>query len=103
MRATMAEVEGVAGVHDLHVWTVTSGLVALSGHVEVTGARYWHAILLDLADLLRVRFGIVHVTLQPEETLVLPEAFRGCSLDSPDGLAACRVAVHGGESPGHRH
>ena len=39
----MKGVEGVAAVHDLHVWTVTSGLVALSAHVEVSPARDWHA------------------------------------------------------------
>ena len=39
VRAAIGAVEGVAGVHDLHIWTVTSGLVALSSHVEVTGAR----------------------------------------------------------------
>lgn len=102
IRGAMAGVAGVAGVHDLHVWTVTSGMVALSGHVEVTGERPWQAVLLDLAEVLRARFGIVHVTLQPEDPGALPESFRGCSFDSPEGLAACRVALHR-DAHQHRH
>jgi cobalt-zinc-cadmium efflux system protein len=93
VRRTMEGVEGVAGVHDLHVWTVTSGLVALSAHVEIspTRLRDWHEILIELAGRLREHFGIAHVTLQPEEPAALPEAFRGCSLDSPEGRDACNV------------
>ena len=63
----MAGAEGVEEVHDLHIWTVTSGLVAMSGHVEVTDERDWHDILLELSALLRSDFGIAHVTLQPEK------------------------------------
>ncbi|MGH2562017.1 MAG: cation diffusion facilitator family transporter [Thermomicrobiales bacterium] len=92
IRAAMTGVDGVIDVHDLHVWTVTSGLIALSGHIEVTGQRDWSGVLLDLANLLRDRFAIAHVTLQPEAAGHLPDSFRGCSLDSPAGLAACRVA-----------
>lgn len=62
----MTSVDGVAGVHDLHIWTVTSGLVALSAHVELTGERDWHDLLVELAGRLRDRFDIEHVTLQPE-------------------------------------
>jgi len=93
VRAALASVEEVAGVHDLHVWTVTSGLVALSAHVEVAPGGDWSAILPALADLLAERFGIAHVTLQPEDAGALPEAFRGCSLDSPEGLRSCLSRV----------
>jgi cobalt-zinc-cadmium efflux system protein len=89
VRAAMAATDGVSGVHDLHIWTVTSGLIALSSHVEVTGSRDWHTILLDLSTLLRERFGIAHVTLQPEQAASLPDAFRGCTFDTPEGVAAC--------------
>ncbi|MDI3339926.1 MAG: cation diffusion facilitator family transporter [Sphaerobacter sp.] len=98
VRAAMAAVPGVANVHDLHIWTVTSGLIALSGHVEVHDLADWPRVLLDLAALLRERFGIAHVTLQPEEPHRLPAAFRGCSLDSPEGLAACRMSLPAGRS-----
>lgn len=96
VRHAMQQVRGVEGVHDLHIWTVTSGLVALSGHVEVNDRRDWHEMLIELATLLRERFGIAHVTLQPEQHRRLPEPFRGCSLDSPEGQSACLVPLPGG-------
>ncbi|MGI8643685.1 MAG: cation diffusion facilitator family transporter, partial [Thermomicrobiales bacterium] len=91
VRAAMIAVDGVSGVHDLHVWTVTSGLVALSSHVEVAGKRAWHDTLVNLCDVLRERFAIAHVTLQPEEPHSSHGEYRGCSLDSPEGQAACLV------------
>ncbi len=91
VRRAMIGVDGVAGVHDLHVWTVTSGFVAMSSHVEVTNRRAWQAVLSDLSELLRERFGIAHVTLQPEETSGATDPFPGCSLDSPEGRHACLV------------
>lgn len=66
VKRAMGAVPGVAGVHDLHVWTVTSGLVAMSAHVEVDEGANWTAVFSALAALLRERFGIAHVTLQPE-------------------------------------
>lgn len=93
VRAAMVRVDGVAGVHDLHIWTVTSGLVAMSAHVEVAGARAWQDILEDLTRLLGARFGIAHVTLQPEEPIGAGDPFRGCSLDTEEGRNACRVAL----------
>lgn len=91
VRTAMCRVPGVCGIHDLHVWTVTSGLIALSSHVEITGTRDWHDILLDLTRLLRDDFGIAHVTLQPEEPHTDANPFRGCTLDTPEGRNACRV------------
>jgi cobalt-zinc-cadmium efflux system protein len=101
LRRAVEGVPGVTGVHDLHVWTVTSGLVALSGHVEVDGRRPWSDLLLDLAALLRERFGIAHATLQPEEPDRLPEPFRGCSLDTPAGRSACLVPPGATNAAGH--
>jgi cobalt-zinc-cadmium efflux system protein len=93
VRSAMVAVDGVDDVHDLHIWTVTSSLIALSSHVEISGDRDWHAILLDLSTLLRERFGIAHVTLQPEQADSLPDAYRGCSFDTPEGVAACLDAI----------
>jgi cobalt-zinc-cadmium efflux system protein len=59
-------VAGVAGVHDLHIWTVTSGLIALSCHCELDASRDTDQVLSDLFALLHDRFGIQHVTIQPE-------------------------------------
>jgi len=57
---------GVKGVHDLHVWTVTSGFVALSCHCELEGDSDVDSTLSRLCALLHRRFDIQHVTIQPE-------------------------------------
>ncbi len=67
VRAAMLDVPGVEEVFDLHVWTITSGLVALSAHVRA-GAGPTHAcVLRDLRTRLADRFRIAHVTIQLEE------------------------------------
>ncbi|MDQ4078367.1 MAG: cation diffusion facilitator family transporter [Chloroflexota bacterium] len=105
LRDAMVAVDGVENVHDIHVRTVTSGLIAMSAHIEITGGSDWHDILLEESRLLRSRFGIAHVTLQPEHPHALPEAFRGCSLDSTEGLQACQLALEdeAHEHVGHEH
>ena len=64
--AAMAALGGVVGVHDLHLWTITSGFPALSAHVLVTAGADCHAIRRDLEVLLRERFELTHTTLQVE-------------------------------------
>ena len=59
---------GVTGLHDLHIWTVTSGLVALSCHCELAGERDTDQVLAELCDMLHDQFEIHHVTIQPELT-----------------------------------
>ena len=54
--AAMAATEGVVGVHDLHLWTITSGFPALSAHVLVAAGADCHAIRRELEALLRDRF-----------------------------------------------
>ena len=60
----MAGVPGVKGIHDLHIWTITSGLDALSAHVVVPVGEGRDEVLCRLQQLLQDRFGIDHVTLQ---------------------------------------
>jgi cobalt-zinc-cadmium efflux system protein len=60
----LAAVEGVVDVHDLHVWTITSGFPALSAHVLVRAGDDCHAIRRRLEVLLDERFQIEHTTLQ---------------------------------------
>lgn len=60
----MASVEGVREVHDLHVWTVTSGFPALAAHVRVDPARDPDEVRHALEHELAGRFGIQHTTLQ---------------------------------------
>jgi cobalt-zinc-cadmium efflux system protein len=57
---------GVVEVHDLHVWTVTSGFPALSAHVLVEPAADCHAARRRLEQMLADRFGLTHTTLQVE-------------------------------------
>jgi cobalt-zinc-cadmium efflux system protein len=66
LAASLRAVPGVEGIHDLHVWTVTSGFVALSCHCEVDDQRDTHQVLADLFSLIHERYGIRHVTIQPE-------------------------------------
>jgi cobalt-zinc-cadmium efflux system protein len=54
----------VVEVHDLHIWTVTSGFPALSAHVLVRQESDCHAVRSRLAAMLDERFGIDHTTLQ---------------------------------------
>src|SRR5882724_8018367 len=68
--AAIANVPGVAAVHDLHVWTITSGLIALSCHIVVTcqgpDCRSHDEILTEAKAVLRDRFAIEHTTIQFE-------------------------------------
>jgi cobalt-zinc-cadmium efflux system protein len=63
----MASVPGVKGVHDLHIWTITSGLDALSSHVVVSVGEDRDEVLDRLQQLLRDRYKIDHTTLQVVE------------------------------------
>jgi cobalt-zinc-cadmium efflux system protein len=62
----MRESHGVRAVHDLHVWTLTSGQEALSAHVQVEDLADGRHVLGDLRQVLVRRFGIEHVTIQLE-------------------------------------
>jgi len=64
--AEMARVEGVLSVHDLHVWTLSGSRAALSAHVMVRSLQHWDRTLHALQTRLHEKFGIDHVTLQPE-------------------------------------
>lgn len=66
VRNTIREIPGVCSVHDLHVWTITSGLVSLSAHVCVEDGWLGQRILRAIRDPLHDRFGIDHVTIQLE-------------------------------------
>ena len=60
----MASMPGVAQVHDLHVWTITSGFPALAAHVLVGRDTDCHAKRRELEEMLAERFGLEHTTLQ---------------------------------------
>lgn len=65
LRAAMAGVRGVRAVHDLHVWTLTSGVVAMSAHAIAPAVAEHPRVLADLHEAVG-RFGIHHSTIQLE-------------------------------------
>ena len=67
VQGRMLAVPGVTAVHDLHVWTVTSGLVAMSGHAVVPDLSDHPAALEGIRAQL-AELGIGHVTIQLEVT-----------------------------------
>ena len=67
IREAIAEVDGVEAVSDLHVWTVTSGYFAMSGHVEVANPDRNPHVLAAVHDRMHERFGITHVTVQVDQ------------------------------------
>jgi cobalt-zinc-cadmium efflux system protein len=62
----LARIPNVSRVHDLHVWDISSGTIALSAHLELARLEAWPDTLERARGLLASRFGIKHVTLQPE-------------------------------------
>jgi cobalt-zinc-cadmium efflux system protein len=80
-------VPGVLGVHDLHVWAVSSGIVACSCHILVAeqSVRSGQQVLRAVAEVLRRRFGVAHSTIQVE--------VEGC--DPDDMYCTLRPACHG--------
>jgi cobalt-zinc-cadmium efflux system protein len=73
VRRSIGEVPGVLAAHDLHVWTITSGMIALSAHVHSHASTAAGPLLREIARVLHARFGIHHVTIQVE-----PEGFEDC-------------------------
>ena len=86
--AALAALPGVRGVHDLHVWNMSAQDVALSAHVGLADAAQWHATLAAAQRLLREKYEITHVTLQPDWPR--PE---------PPRQKVIPVMPHGGEPP----
>jgi cobalt-zinc-cadmium efflux system protein len=70
-------IPGVQCVHDVHVWTVTSGFLAMSAHISVLDAADYNRVMVAAQSLVRERFGITHATLQmetPALEALLPES-----------------------------
>lgn len=62
----IAAVPGVRDVHDLHIWTLTSGMEAATAHVVINDGADWHAVLDRTRQVLAERYGITHPTIQVE-------------------------------------
>ena len=64
VRDSIVSVPGVQAVHDLHVWTITSGMVALSEHVVVQETPFSPDVLPRVREVLPEKFEIDHATIQ---------------------------------------
>jgi cobalt-zinc-cadmium efflux system protein len=60
----MAAVPGVREVHDLHIWTITSGMESLSAHVVLAPGEEQQALMENMRQVLHERFNIDHITIQ---------------------------------------
>ncbi len=72
------ETQGVEDVHDLHVWTITSGREALSAHVIHVETISPPELLSELRNKLHERFGVDHLTIQMETPDFEDESFHFC-------------------------
>ena len=63
----LREIDGVRAVHDMHCWEVTRGFVAFVAHLDVMPDASGTRVVAEATRLLGDRFGIEHVTIQPEE------------------------------------
>ncbi len=101
IRARVTEQPEVVGVHDLHVWSLTSGLVALSCHVVVRDETNRDNLLCALTELLHDEFDIDHLTIQMEteslaDVLQQPSLIESsiCYIEpAVDASEAAKVAV----------
>ncbi|WP_341358091.1 cation diffusion facilitator family transporter [Georgenia sp. M64] len=71
---TLGDVPGVSQVHDLHLWTLTSGMNVATAHLVAPDGTDQHAVLVAARAVLQDRYGIEHATLQVE-----PPGHRGCN------------------------
>ncbi|MBR0965641.1 cation transporter [Bradyrhizobium diazoefficiens] len=69
----LMEIAGVTAVHDLHVWTVTSGFDAMSGHLVVADMSRGSEVLREARRVMKDNFGIDHVTVQIEDEAIRAE------------------------------
>ena len=78
VEAAIRETSGVREVHDLHVWTITSGLEALSAHVRCDESIAQNELLKSLRRRLNRDFGIDHLTIQMETPDLEDETIHFC-------------------------
>ncbi|MGO2994257.1 MAG: cation diffusion facilitator family transporter [Brachybacterium alimentarium] len=68
VQSELEEIDGVADVHDLHLWTLTSGMEVATVHLVVAPGVDPHPVLDAAQELLESRHGIAHATVQTEPT-----------------------------------
>ena len=83
VESAMRGVPGVLNVHDLHVWSLTAGVPALSGHVRIDDAAHGQRILVEICAMLHERFGVEHTTVQVEAERVDAPWHASCESRGP--------------------
>lgn len=78
VESAILDTVGVDDVHDLHIWTITSGREALSAHVIHSHAISQPELLRDLRTKLQEQFGVAHLTIQLETVDSKDETFHFC-------------------------
>jgi cobalt-zinc-cadmium efflux system protein len=68
LRASVTAVPGVIEIHDLHVWTITSGMDSATGHIVIDPTSDYRAVLDSVLQVLREEYHIDHATIQCEPT-----------------------------------
>ncbi len=66
VEAEMKNIVHVVDIHDLHIWNVASSYIALSAHVVLDNFEIWPEVYQNLSNMLKDKFDITHITLQPE-------------------------------------
>lgn len=100
VRDTIRATAGVRAVHDLHVWTITSGMVALSAHVVVDDGHYTQAMLGRIREPLHDRFGIDHTTIQLEHENFREGGVHCAECDAPAVATGAHHPVRHGNGRG---
>lgn len=78
LESTIKEIPGVVAVHDLHVWTITSGLDSMSCHVVIADMARARETLLAVNEAMKEKFNLTHTTIQVEDQALRDaEAHRG--------------------------
>ena len=67
---TIEAIDGIMAIHDLHIWTLSSGVTVLSAHVNIHELSQWPALLLDIKTEMRSHYNIDHITFQPEPEII---------------------------------
>lgn len=81
VQSAMLEVDGVREVHDLHIWSLTSGVNALSAHVRLQKQAAHDQVREAVAEVVAARFSIHHLTIQVESEVSAPCPDPPCGLD----------------------
>ena len=78
VESEILETDGVVGVHDLHIWTISSGLHAMSVHISHESSMRHSDLLASIRGRLHDKFGIDHLTIQMESQDLETEAIYVC-------------------------